>query len=70
MGVSFESVRVREIQRLIDGLGEPCMLRAAGWVDPPRLAQLIERSLGGTPDYWPVRLVYAVELWMRRETRR
>jgi hypothetical protein len=70
MGVGFQSVRVREIQRLIDGLGEPRELRAAGWVDAPRLGELIERGLRGTSDYWPVSLIYAVELWLRSETRR
>jgi hypothetical protein len=69
MGVGFESVRVREIRRLMDGLGEPRRLREAGWVDARRLGELIERALLGTSEYWPVSLMYAVELWLRSETR-
>jgi asparagine synthetase B (glutamine-hydrolysing) len=69
MGVGFEWVRVREIRRLIDGLGEPRRLREAGWVDDRRYGELIERSLHGTSEYWPVSLMYAVELWLRSETR-
>jgi hypothetical protein len=69
MGIGFQSVRVRELQRLMDGLGEPRRLRVAGWVDASRLGEVIERSLRGTSDYWPVGLMYAVELWMRSEER-
>lgn len=69
MGIGFQSVRVRELQRLMGGLGEARRLRVAGWVDVPRLGEVIERSLRGTSDYWPVGLMYAVELWMRSETR-
>jgi asparagine synthase (glutamine-hydrolysing) len=67
-GTEFTPLRVRELQRLVDGLGEPRRLRAAGWLDASRSAELIDRALLGTTDYWAASLLYAVELWMMTET--
>lgn len=67
-GAEFTSLRVRELQSLVDGLGRPERLCAAGMVDGVRCAELVERATLGASDHWPAALLYAVELWMTSES--
>lgn len=66
-GTEFTPLRVTELQRLVDGLGEPRRVRASGRMDATGSAKLIDSGLLGTSDYWPASLLYAVELWMTTE---
>ena len=62
-GTDFSSLRVTELQRLVDGLGEPCRALAAGWLNRSRCQELIDEALHGSAVHWPAGLMYAVELW-------
>ncbi|MDP9259975.1 MAG: asparagine synthase C-terminal domain-containing protein [Actinomycetota bacterium] len=69
-GTEFTSLRVLELQRLVDGLGEPRRLASAGWLDAAAARDLIDSALLGASVHWRASLLYAVELWMKSESHR
>lgn len=66
-GTEFTSLRVLELRRLVQGLGEPRTLESKGWVDAAPCRTLVESALSGSSVHWRASLLYSVELWIRSQ---
>ena len=69
-GTDFTSLRVLELRRLLDGLGEPRHVESSGWIHAEPVRDLVDRALLGDSAHWRAAILYAVELWMKSESHR
>lgn len=66
-GTAFTALRLLELRRLANGLGEPPFIPSADWIDPDQCSELISDSLSGGSRRGRAGLLYAVALWMTND---